>query len=112
MYHSKHVYVGEWFNPWHFGKVMNFTNMTVTIALRAGAAGVQEEQSKTQFIQHYESVRKMFPKQWLLEYEVREGWDSLCAFLGEDVPGIQFPHRNDHAEYQHVGRCYLPKSSL
>jgi hypothetical protein len=95
MYRSKRVRVAEWFDPWHFGKVMNFTNMTVTIALGAGAAGAQEEKSKTPFVQHYESVRKMVPKQRLLEYEVGEGWDRLCAFLGKDVPDTQFPHVND-----------------
>ncbi|KAJ7854674.1 P-loop containing nucleoside triphosphate hydrolase protein [Mycena olivaceomarginata] len=74
MYRSKRVRVAGWFDPWHFGK---------------------EEKSKTRFVQHYESVRKMVPKQRLLEYEVGEGWDRLCAFLGKDVPDTQFPHVND-----------------
>jgi hypothetical protein len=31
----------------------------------------------------------------LLVYDVRQGWEPLCAFLGADVPAEDFPHAND-----------------
>jgi hypothetical protein len=31
----------------------------------------------------------------LLVYDVRQGWEPLCAFLGVDVPAEDFPHVND-----------------
>lgn len=34
-------------------------------------------------------------KQPLLEWEPAMGWDSLCAFLGHDVPGQPFPQVNE-----------------
>ncbi|KAL8720092.1 MAG: hypothetical protein Q9225_002999 [Loekoesia sp. 1 TL-2023] len=44
---------------------------------------------------HYESVRRVVPKERLLEYEVKEGWEPLCRFLGKEVPGEEFPNVND-----------------
>ena len=28
----------------------------------------------------------------LLWFDVREGWEPLCEFLGVDVPDVPFPH--------------------
>ena len=37
----------------------------------------------------------------LLVYEIREGWEPLCAFLGVPVPeGKPFPRLNDAAEFR------------
>lgn len=35
------------------------------------------------------------PRERLLEYEVKEGWEPLCRFLGKEVPGEAFPNVND-----------------
>jgi hypothetical protein len=40
-------------------------------------------------------VRKTVPKERLLEFDVRHGWEPLCEFLGEPVPSQPFPHIND-----------------
>ena len=34
------------------------------------------------------------PKDKLLIYNVKEGWEPLCKVLGVDVPSKPFPHRN------------------
>ena len=34
------------------------------------------------------------PKEKLLVYSVKEGWEPLCKFLGKGVPEIPFPHEN------------------
>ena len=47
------------------------------------------------FKSHQERVRKLVPKDQLLEYEVKEGWKPICDFLGHEVPEIKFPHLND-----------------
>lgn len=46
------------------------------------------------FRQHNQRVRDLIPAERLLEYRVEEGWGPLCAFLGQDVPAVPFPHRN------------------
>jgi Sulfotransferase domain len=53
------------------------------------------------FERHNEQVRRDVPAGRLLVYEVSEGWEPLCAFLGVPVPeGKPFPHLNDAAEFR------------
>jgi hypothetical protein len=42
-----------------------------------------------------EVIRSVDPGN-LLVYEVKQGWEPLCAFLGADVPPEDFPHVNDN----------------
>lgn len=39
-------------------------------------------------------VRGLVPKERLLEWEVGDGWEPLCKFLGKPVPEVAFPHSN------------------
>jgi len=48
--------------------------------------------------EHYEGVRQVVPKEWLLEWEVAEGWESLCESLGVESPEGAFPRINDREE--------------
>ncbi|KAJ7354241.1 P-loop containing nucleoside triphosphate hydrolase protein [Mycena albidolilacea] len=95
LYRWKRVRVAGWFDPWHFGKVIKFAFMAVTIVLGDAAARAEKEKSKARFVEHYENVRKIVPKERLLEYEVGEGWHRLCKFLGDKVPDTEFPRVND-----------------
>jgi len=45
-----------------------------------------------------EEVQRVVPREKLLKYEVKQGWEPLCDFLGKKVPDIPFPHVNDTAE--------------
>ncbi|KAL8903472.1 MAG: hypothetical protein Q9207_003907 [Kuettlingeria erythrocarpa] len=53
------------------------------------------ETCKTAYLDHYAKVRKVIPKDRLLEYEVKEGWGPLCTFLGIEAPEEEFPNVND-----------------
>ena len=53
------------------------------------------------FNRHNEQVRRDVPPDRLLVFDVREGWEPLCAFLGVPVPeGKPFPHVNDTAQFR------------
>jgi hypothetical protein len=52
------------------------------------------EHAKGVFLRHIEEVKRGLPPERLLVYEVREGWDPLCRFLGLPVPDEPFPHVN------------------
>lgn len=52
------------------------------------------------FEQHIEQVKAHVPANQLLVYQVKEGWQPLCEFLGCDVPVEDFPHLNDTAAFQ------------
>jgi hypothetical protein len=51
-------------------------------------------------------VRETIAPERLLVFDVKEGWEPLCAFLGVPVPEDEpFPHVNDTAafhEFTHV----------
>ena len=41
----------------------------------------------------------MVPAERLLVWEVGEGWEPLCEFLGVDVPDGPLPHANDRETF-------------
>ena len=76
---------------------------------REAAIRIFEEQNR--------EVIATIPPQRLLIFDVKEGWQPLCAFLGVPVPaGEPFPHLNDAADfgrrqrdqYRHIARMLLP----
>jgi hypothetical protein len=52
------------------------------------------------FGRHLEEVRRTVPPERLLEYEVTQGWQPLCAFLGRSVPEQPFPQANAAEEFR------------
>jgi hypothetical protein len=52
------------------------------------------------FQRHIEEVKRTVPPEKLLVYNVKEGWEPLCAFLGVPVPeGRPFPRLNDREHF-------------
>ncbi len=54
-----------------------------------------EKYGKDVFREHYEEIRRVVPPENLLEYEVSQGWEPLCRFLGQCIPSEKFPQGND-----------------
>jgi hypothetical protein len=52
------------------------------------------------FRRHNAAVVEGVPKDRLLVYEVGEGWEPLCDFLGLPVPETPFPHVNVRADFE------------
>jgi hypothetical protein len=72
------------------------------------------------FEEHHREVVATVPSERLLVFDVKAGWEPLCAFLGVPVPaGEPFPHVNDAADfsrrqreqYRDIGRMLLPAVS-
>ncbi|MEU6720301.1 sulfotransferase family protein [Nonomuraea sp. NPDC046802] len=60
-----------------------------------------EQETIVVFEQHTAMVKKSLPPERLLMFDVREGWEPLCRFLGVDIPaGEPFPHLNDSEAMQ------------
>ena len=54
-----------------------------------------------QYFQEYHAlVRKLVPKERRLEYDVKLGWEPLCAFLEVEVPEGEFFRSDDNAQYK------------
>jgi len=69
------------------------------------------------FEEHNREAVATVPSERLLVFDVKEGWEPLCEFLGVPVPaGEPFPHVNDaldfsrrqREQYQHIARMLLP----
>lgn len=62
---------------------------------------------------HVAEVKRTVPPERLLVYEVKEGWEPLCHFLGVPVPqGQPFPHLNNTAQFQRfIQRVNLARRS-
>ena len=54
---------------------------------------------KEVFLEHYEEVRSLVPRERLLEFNISDGWGPLCEFLGEEIPDTPFPRGNDMADF-------------
>lgn len=52
------------------------------------------EKLREGYMKHYERMRAIVPKERLLEWHARDGWEPLCSFLGKPVPVGEFPRVN------------------
>jgi hypothetical protein len=60
----------------------------------------QKDYAIAVFLQHIEEVKQQVPAEKLLVYDVKEGWEPLCAFLGVEAPTDRpFPHLNDRDNF-------------
>ena len=48
---------------------------------------------------HNEAVKETIPASQLLVFEVKDGWEPLCTFLGVPVPDEPFPRTNNREEF-------------
>jgi len=54
------------------------------------------------FLDHYQHVRDITPKERFLEYRVQEGWEPLCKFLGHEAPDEPFPRINEQKDFINI----------
>lgn len=52
------------------------------------------------FRRHTEAVVAGVPKERLLVFEVSQGWEPLCEFLGVPAPDAPYPRENSTADFQ------------
>ncbi|EOO00527.1 putative nad dependent epimerase protein [Phaeoacremonium minimum UCRPA7] len=53
--------------------------------------------ARDKYRQHYEQIKEKVPAENLLEFNLADGWEPLCKFLGKEVPDMPFPHANEAA---------------
>ena len=62
---------------------------------RADSKKELQQNAKTIYKEHYELVRRVCPKERLLEFDLKDGWGPLCGFLGKEEPEVPFPRLNE-----------------
>ncbi|KAK8059860.1 hypothetical protein PG996_009790 [Apiospora saccharicola] len=90
-----------------FGRFMNLTGgLTIRKIMlgyyEARDVGEMRAKAKERYRRHYAEIRAAVPEGQLLNYDLKEGWGPLCAFLGKPVPDLPFPQANKRKE--HVAR--------
>lgn len=61
----------------------------------AGDVTEMRAKAKERYKRHYAEIRAAVPPERLLNFELKEGWGPLCAFLGKEVPDRTFPRVNE-----------------
>lgn len=94
---------------------MNIYNNVLISTLKYWTGGEWENRHKLKqgFIDHNKKIKRLVPKERLLEFRVEEGWEPLCRFLGKDVPDEPYPKVNEgsHAA-EYVRSCFLLLSGV
>lgn len=75
-----------------------------------GALFDQQMHDKDRLIEvynrHNETVQRVIPAERLLVYEVAQGWEPLCDFLGVPVPSEPMPKVNSTDDFQaHIAQA-------
>jgi hypothetical protein len=63
-----------------------------------------KEHALSLYEQWNQAVQDYVPAARLLVWEVKDGWEPLCCFLGVAVPDVPFPHLNDREAFQMLVR--------
>ena len=54
----------------------------------------KERKIRSCYVKHNLYVQSIVPKENLLVWQVSDGWEPLCKFLGKEVPEVPIPHDN------------------
>ncbi|GAB7362411.1 hypothetical protein MBLNU230_g2734t1 [Neophaeotheca triangularis] len=90
--------VGPW---WRFARLMMPPAFGVNMPIAQGEFEESEAVGRA-FEAHYEHVRRVVPKERLLEFRVQDGWAPLCGFLKVEKPqgeGEALPMVNDSKQF-------------
>ena len=71
-----------------------FSNPPLFLSEFTGEIHSHETKMRAKYLEHIEKVRKLVPPERLLIWNVKEGWEPLCKFLGRPVPDLPIPHEN------------------
>lgn len=82
-------------------KIMhNWIDMCIDVLNKSGVPlGLDRNGLINGFIAHNNAVKKEIPKEQLLIYQVKQGWEPLCDFLNAPVPNETFPKTNNREEF-------------
>ncbi len=79
--------------PGHFRDTMEM-DQEIIVAQTFGGRLDDRDHALAVYRGHAEDVRRTIAPERLLAYDVSQGWEPLCAFLGVPVPDAPFPRTN------------------
>lgn len=82
-------------DPWFVGPMGGTHGRWARGWLNSHSADEMRARAKDNYRKHYALVRRVTPKERLLEFRLRDGWVPLCEFLGKSIPDVPFPRINE-----------------
>jgi len=74
--------------------------MAIPLLAKSGfPMGLDKADLEKAFNAHNQAVRAAVPAASLLVFEVKQGWEPLCKFLGVPVPATPFPKTNNREDF-------------
>lgn len=61
--------------------------------------GLSKQELEDRFLEHSRAVQAVIPANRLHMFDVKDGWQPLCAFLGVPTPDAAFPRTNDRESF-------------
>lgn len=104
IYPVSQVMTPKWL-PWLPKRLRQYQRLLSTVIWDGIFRGEFEDKSTAIriFNEHIETVKREVPADRLLVFEVRDGWEPLCKFLGVDtIPDEPFPRLNEAAQIKRV----------
>lgn len=81
------------------GKALGLVDVYLFQRFLAGEF-LDKEATIARYLAFQNEVRTCVPAHQLLEFDVQQGWEPLCAFLGVPVPDAPFPYKNKRLDFQ------------
>ncbi|KAJ7606804.1 P-loop containing nucleoside triphosphate hydrolase protein [Roridomyces roridus] len=82
-------------DPFWTGRSLGVLRQWLALEFGANSLEKAKEVARERYRAHYAEIRRVTPKERLLEYELGSGWEPLCKFLGKPVPDVPFPRLNE-----------------
>jgi hypothetical protein len=99
---SSAPFVLQYLDPYFLGRFIPTMDLLITgLFGPLGQPPKQKQESwSNAYLDIYKEAREVIPKDRLLEFELRQGWEPLCKFLGDEIPATPFPHINETTSFQ------------
>ena len=89
-------------DPWLLRPVRRCHRRWATGWMDSHSRAEMREKARPAYRDHYVLVRRVTPKDRLLDFQLKDGWGPLCEFLGKPVPDVPFPRVNDSEALQEL----------
>ncbi|CAO1603122.1 hypothetical protein XANCAGTX0491_006715 [Xanthoria calcicola] len=99
VWNRTNLFIGS-IDPWFVGPLKDLHLRWVRGWMHSHSEDEMRRKAKAHYREHYALVRRITPKERLLEYKMGSGWEPLCDFLGKPIPDVDFPRVNETAALQ------------
>jgi len=76
-------------------QLAEFLKVTDIVGMKLTNGDFSRDNCIKAFHRHNAEVLEYVPGNRLLVFQVKDGWEPLCEFLGKEIPRAPFPHLNE-----------------